>query len=123
MAALWKLPVVYIIENNRYGMGTSIERASADTHFSRRGAAFDIPGEEVDGMDVVAVREAGLAAVDHARRGEGPMILEMKTYRYRGHSMSDPGQIPHARGDRRGTQASRSDRSLPKAHHRRRLRR
>jgi pyruvate dehydrogenase E1 component alpha subunit len=92
MAALWKLPVVYIIENNKYGMGTSIERATADTHFSRRGAAFNIPGEEVDGMDVVSVREAGRAAVDHARRGEGPVILEMKTYRYRGHSMSDPGK-------------------------------
>jgi pyruvate dehydrogenase E1 component subunit alpha len=92
MAALWKLPVVYIIENNKYGMGTSIERASADTHFQRRGASFNIPGEAVDGMDVVAVRAAGLAAVDHARRGDGPVILEMKTYRYRGHSMSDPGK-------------------------------
>jgi len=92
MAALWKLPVVYIIENNRYGMGTSIERASADTHFKRRGASFNIPGEEVDGMDVVAVRDAGLMAVEHARSGKGPIILEMKTYRYRGHSMSDPGK-------------------------------
>ncbi len=92
MAALWKLPVVYVIENNRYGMGTSVERATADTHLKHRGAAFNIPGEEVDGMDVVAVREAGMMAVEHARSGKGPIILEMKTYRYRGHSMSDPGK-------------------------------
>ena len=92
MAALWKLPVVYLIENNQYGMGTSIERSSSETHLYRRGASFNIPGEEVDGMDVMAVREAGARAAEHARTGEGPIILEMKTYRYRGHSMSDPGK-------------------------------
>jgi pyruvate dehydrogenase E1 component alpha subunit len=92
MASLWKLPVVYIIENNQYAMGTSVQRSSAETHLHKRGAAFAIPGEEVDGMDVVAVREAGLRAVEHARSGKGPMLLEMKTYRYRGHSMSDPAK-------------------------------
>jgi len=90
MAELWSLPVVYIIENNQYAMGTSIERSSSETHLYRRGASFGIPGQEVDGMDVVAVREAGLMAAEHARTGKGPFILEMKTYRYRGHSMSDP---------------------------------
>ena len=92
MAQLWKLPVVFIIENNQYAMGTSVKRSHSDTHLFRRGAAFGIPGMEVDGMDVVAVREAGRQAVDHARNGEGPYILEMKTYRYRGHSMSDPAK-------------------------------
>ena len=92
MAALWKLPVVYIIENNRYGMGTSVERSTAITELYRHGEAFGIPGEPVDGMDVVAVRAAGLKAVDHARSGKGPYILEMQTYRYRGHSMSDPAK-------------------------------
>ncbi|MGD9965440.1 MAG: pyruvate dehydrogenase (acetyl-transferring) E1 component subunit alpha [Hyphomonadaceae bacterium] len=92
MASLWKLPVVFIIENNQYAMGTSVQRSSAETHFYKRGAAFAIPGEEVDGMDVVAVREAGLRAVAHARSGKGPFLLEMKTYRYRGHSMSDPAK-------------------------------
>jgi pyruvate dehydrogenase E1 component alpha subunit len=92
MASLWKLPVVFIIENNQYAMGTSVQRSSAETQFHKRGAAFAIPGEEVDGMDVVAVREAGLRAVEHARSGKGPMLLEMKTYRYRGHSMSDPAK-------------------------------
>lgn len=92
MASLWKLPVVYIIENNQYAMGTSVQRSSAETHLYKRGAAFGIPGEEVDGMDVVAVREAGKRAVAHARSGAGPMLLEMKTYRYRGHSMSDPAK-------------------------------
>ncbi len=90
MAELWSLPVVYVIENNQYAMGTSIERASSETHLYRRGVSFNIPGKEVDGMDVVAVRDAGLAAAEHARSGKGPFILEMKTYRYRGHSMSDP---------------------------------
>jgi len=92
MAALWKLPVVYVIENNRYGMGTSVSRASARTDLFHRGVAYGIPGEQVDGMDVVAVHEAGLAAAEHARSGEGPIILEMLTYRYRGHSMSDPAK-------------------------------
>jgi pyruvate dehydrogenase E1 component alpha subunit len=92
MAALWKLPAVYIIENNRYGMGTSVERASATTELYRHGEAFGIPGERVDGMDVVAVRAEGLKAIEHARSGAGPYILEMQTYRYRGHSMSDPAK-------------------------------
>jgi len=92
MAALWKLPVVYIIENNRYGMGTSVERASATTELYKHGETFGIPGERVDGMDVVAVREAGERAIEHARSGKGPYILEMQTYRYRGHSMSDPAK-------------------------------
>jgi pyruvate dehydrogenase E1 component alpha subunit len=92
MASLWKLPVVYVIENNQYAMGTSIERASAETHLYKRGVSFNIPGEEVDGMDVEAVREAGARAAAFARDGNGPYILEMKTYRYRGHSMSDPAK-------------------------------
>jgi len=92
MAELWSLPVVYVIENNQYAMGTSVARSSSETHLYRRGASFNITGAEVDGMDVVAVREAGLAAAEHARSGKGPYILEMKTYRYRGHSMSDPGK-------------------------------
>ncbi len=92
MAALWKLPCIYIIENNQYAMGTSIQRSSSETHLYKRGISFNIPGEEVDGMDVVAVREAGKRAVERARAGEGPYLLEMKTYRYRGHSMSDPAK-------------------------------
>jgi pyruvate dehydrogenase E1 component alpha subunit len=92
MAELWKLPVVFIIENNRYAMGTSVNRASAQTDFSRRGVSFNIPGEKVDGMDVRAVRDAGQRAVAFARSGQGPYILEMMTYRYRGHSMSDPAK-------------------------------
>jgi pyruvate dehydrogenase E1 component, alpha subunit len=92
MAELWKLPVVYVIENNRYAMGTAVTRASAQTDFSRRGVSFNIPGEQVDGMDVRAVREAASRALAHARSGKGPFILEMMTYRYRGHSMSDPAK-------------------------------
>src|SRR3954454_542894 len=92
MAALWKLPVVYVIENNRYAMGTSVTRATAQPDFSKRGASFNIPGEQVDGMDVRAVREAGSRALEFARSGQGPYTLEMMTYRYRGHSMSDPAK-------------------------------
>jgi pyruvate dehydrogenase E1 component alpha subunit len=92
MAELWKLPVVYVIENNRYAMGTSVNRASAQTDFSKRGVSFGIPGEQVDGMDVRAVYAAAQRAVEFARSGKGPYILEMQTYRYRGHSMSDPAK-------------------------------
>jgi pyruvate dehydrogenase E1 component alpha subunit len=92
MAQLWKLPVIFIIENNQYAMGTSVTRAHSETHLYRRGASFGIPGMEVDGMDVLAVREAAREAMDNARAGGGPYVLEMKTYRYRGHSMSDPAK-------------------------------
>ena len=89
MASLWDLPVVYVIENN---MGTSVARHASETELYKRGISFEIEGEEVDGMDVTAVREAGEKAVKYARSGKGPYILEMKTYRYRGHSMSDPAK-------------------------------
>jgi pyruvate dehydrogenase E1 component alpha subunit len=91
MAALWKLPVVYVIENNKYGMGTSVERASAGTELHRRGDAYGIPGKAIDGMDVIAVHEAAAEAVAYAR-AKGPTIIEALTYRYRGHSMSDPAK-------------------------------
>ncbi|MCZ8314805.1 pyruvate dehydrogenase (acetyl-transferring) E1 component subunit alpha [Phreatobacter sp.] len=92
MAALWKLPVIYIIENNRYAMGTAVTRASAQTDFSKRGLSFNIPGEQVDGMDIRETYAAGLRAMEWCRAGKGPYILEMQTYRYRGHSMSDPAK-------------------------------
>ncbi|NUH64567.1 pyruvate dehydrogenase (acetyl-transferring) E1 component subunit alpha [Sulfitobacter sp. S0837] len=91
MAALWKLPVVFVIENNQYAMGTSQQRSTSSAEIWERGKAFGIPGEAVDGMDVLAVKEAGQKAVAHARK-DGPYILEIKTYRYRGHSMSDPAK-------------------------------
>jgi len=92
MAELWKLPVVYVIENNRYAMGTAVTRASAQQDFSKRGVSFNIPGEQVDGMDVRAVKAAADKAIAWCRAGNGPYILEMQTYRYRGHSMSDPAK-------------------------------
>ena len=92
MAALWELPVIYVIENNKYGMGTSVERASANPDLHMRGEPYGIPGNQIDGMDVIAVHAAGEEAVAHCRGGKGPFILEAMTYRYRGHSMSDPAK-------------------------------
>ncbi|OCX67033.1 pyruvate dehydrogenase (acetyl-transferring) E1 component subunit alpha [Thioclava sp. SK-1] len=92
MAQLWDLPVVFVIENNQYAMGTSVQRSTKSPSLWQRGAAYGIAGEEVDGMDVLAVKEAGEKAVAHCRAGNGPYILEVKTYRYRGHSMSDPAK-------------------------------
>src|SRR5436305_11340753 len=94
MASLWKLPVVYVIENNRYGMGTSVTRASARTDLYHRGVSYGIPGDQVDGMDVVAVPEAGLGAIKRARAGQGPGIREMPTHGYRGHPVSAPAKYP-----------------------------
>ena len=92
MARLWNLPVIFIIENNQYAMGTSLERASSEIELYRRGESFKIDGEMVDGMDVLAVKEAADRAVATCRQGKGPVLIEMKTYRYRGHSMSDPAK-------------------------------
>ena len=92
MAALWKLPVVYIIENNQYAMGTSVKRATAEIDFFKHGEGFGIPGIQCDGMDVLAARDAAREAVSFVRAGNGPILIEMKTYRYRGHSMSDPAK-------------------------------
>ena len=92
IASLWKLPVVFVIENNKYGMGTSVNRSSAGQNLSDRGKAYGIMSEIVDGMDILAVRDAAIRAIDYCRSGKGPYILEMKTYRYRGHSMSDPAK-------------------------------
>jgi pyruvate dehydrogenase E1 component alpha subunit len=92
MASLWKLPIIFVIENNQYAMGTSVQRGSAETHFYRRGTGFRIPGMDVNGMDVLEVRKAAEIAIDFVRGGNGPVLMELNTYRYRGHSMSDPAK-------------------------------
>ena len=92
MAALWKLPVIFVVENNGYAMGTAVTRGSAETHFYRRGTAFRIPGLDVNGMDVLEVRKATEIALEYVRAGNGPVLMELQTYRYRGHSMSDPAK-------------------------------
>ncbi len=92
MASLWQLPIVFVIENNGYAMGTAVKRSSAETHFYRRGTAFRIPGMDVNGMDVLEVRQGAEVALDFVRKGNGPVLMELNTYRYRGHSMSDPAK-------------------------------
>ena len=92
MASLWKLPIVFVIENNQYAMGTAVSRSSAETEFYRRGTAFRIPGMKVNGMDVLEVRQSAEIAFAHVRAGNGPVLMELSTYRYRGHSMSDPAK-------------------------------
>ncbi len=92
MAALWKLPILFVIENNGYAMGTAVKRSSAEVEFYRRGTAFRIPGMDVNGMDVLEVRNAAEVALAHVRGGNGPVLMELATYRYRGHSMSDPAK-------------------------------
>ena len=109
MAKLWNLPVIYAIENNKYAMGTSIERSYSEPLLYRKGESFRIPGFQVDGMDVLAVRGAAQVALDWVRGGKGPIIVEFNTYRYRGHSMSDPARVSHARGGAGRARASRPD--------------
>jgi len=92
MAALWQLPIVFVVENNGYAMGTAVKRGSAETHFYRRGTGFRIPGMDVNGMDVLEVRAAAEVALEYVRAGNGPVLMELNTYRYRGHSMSDPAK-------------------------------
>lgn len=92
MASLWKLPIIFVVENNGYAMGTAVKRGSAETHFHRRGTAFRIPGMDVNGMDVLEVRQAAEVALEYVRGGNGPILMELNTYRYRGHSMSDPAK-------------------------------
>ena len=92
MAALWKLPIIFVIENNGYAMGTAVKRSSAETEFYRRGTSFRIPGMAVNGMDMLEVHAAAQVALDFVRAGNGPVLMELSTYRYRGHSMSDPAK-------------------------------
>jgi pyruvate dehydrogenase E1 component alpha subunit len=92
MASLWKLPIIFVVEDNQYAMGTATKRSSAETHFHRRGTAFRIPGMDVNGMDVLEVRQAAEVALPYVRAGNGPVLMELNTYRYRGHSMSDPAK-------------------------------
>ncbi|WP_026941449.1 pyruvate dehydrogenase (acetyl-transferring) E1 component subunit alpha [Hellea balneolensis] len=115
MAKLWDLPVVFVIENNQYAMGTSVQRSSAETELFKRGSSFEIEGLQVDGMNVLEVRDAAKKAIKHARDGKGPMILEMKTYRYRGHSMSDPAKY-RSRDEVTKTRSERDPIDMAKAH-------
>ncbi len=112
MAKLWSLPCVFVCENNRFGMGTSVERASASTAFYTRGDF--IPGVKVDGMDFVAIYAASIWARDWAISGKGPVILEMDTYRYQGHSVSDPGTSYRARKEIQQIRQERDPKNLLK---------
>jgi pyruvate dehydrogenase E1 component alpha subunit len=116
MAELWKLPIIFVIENNQYAMGTSVNRSSAEDQLYKRGNSFRIPGLQIDGMDVLAVRGAAETALEWVRAGKGPILLELKTYRYRGHSMSDPAKYR----SREEVQAVR-DKSDPIEHAKREL--